>query len=65
MIPVIVSLLLGALCCSICYRKAYANAKHHYFNDGWNCRGIDDARRAREKLESRRGRYGQFAPKKL
>ena len=42
-----------------------AKLKDYQFNDGWNCRGIEDAKRTREKLDSRRDRYGQFTPKKL
>lgn len=42
-----------------------AKLKDYQFNDGWNCRAIEDARKAREKLEARRGRYGQFKPRDL
>ncbi len=66
-------LLIGAFVSLACY---YAGVRHGYrqkvakmnersYNDGWNCRGIDDARKAREKLEARRGPCGQFKARPL
>jgi hypothetical protein len=48
----------------IAYKCGYKKAAERFFDDGWNCRGIEDARKARAKLDARRGQYGQFAPKK-
>ena len=44
---------------------AIAKRNSRSFDDGWNCRGIEDARKAREKLEARRGVGGMFAKPSL
>ena len=47
------------------YTQRVEKHNQRSFDDGWNCRGIDDARKAREKLEARRGPCGQFKARPL